>query len=280
MAARDELGEETMIGRCDATGLLVDPSRAGEAERSVCGEILDDRTVPHVGAAPSSDEGAFARVRRGLLRRRAEHLARRQTARHAPERFSIVSNDCWGGEIYRLAGRPYSSPFIGLMVMGPCFVRIVSDLDAALASPLHEVSSSRYEDRNPPGYPIGVLAAVDAELHFLHYATFADAAEKWHRRAIRVDREHLFVKAVTDKDHFDPALAQALLDAAPGPTLVVGSHAVPGHPFCRAPAITDAVTQFRAAAAGFDHVAWLHGGDGRVSGLHRARRWFAYSGWR
>ena len=50
----------------------------------------------------------------GALRRRAEWFARREATRRLTEPFSIVSDDCWGGELYTLAGRPFLTPFVGL----------------------------------------------------------------------------------------------------------------------------------------------------------------------
>lgn len=70
---------------------------------------------------------------------------------------------------------------------------------------------SRYNDlqllreKNP--YPLGLLD--DVEIHFLHYGSSTEAAEKWNRRKARIDWEHLYVKFAMDKDYADEQLLEA-----------------------------------------------------------------------
>ena len=40
-------------------------------------------------------------------------LAPPETVRDRP--FTIVSNNCWGAELYPLLGRPYETPFVRLV---------------------------------------------------------------------------------------------------------------------------------------------------------------------
>lgn len=120
-------------------------------------------------------------------------------ARHDGSDFSIISNNCWGGAIYRSLRRPYLSPFAGTFLMAPCYLRMLADLPAHLRNPLRPAADSRYESirltrgRVLPAYPIGILGD-DVEVHFLHYATWAEAAEKWARRTARLRWDRLFVK--------------------------------------------------------------------------------------
>src|SRR2546423_1239896 len=136
---------------------------------------------------------------RGGLRRRAEWFGRRDAARRLTgKEFSIVSDDCWGGELYQLADRPFLTPFIGLFVAPHCYLRILDDLEITLRSTLVEVGISRYPEleqaRRYEKYPLGLLPDVDAEVHFLHYTSFRDARDKWLRRRERIRADKLFVK--------------------------------------------------------------------------------------
>lgn len=118
--------------------------------------------------------------------------------------FCIVSNDCYGGELYRHIERPYNTPFVGLMIMGPCYIKLIGQLNFYMHQPLVFIESSKYEALNNQRtnghhYPIGLLH--DIEIHFLHYATAEEAKEKWTRRTERMDFNHICVKFNTGKDY-------------------------------------------------------------------------------
>jgi uncharacterized protein (DUF1919 family) len=189
--------------------------------------------------------------------------------------FSIISNDCWGGEVYRLSGREYNTPFVGLFTEGACYAAILEDLDAALSSELIEVTESRYFRHRAATHPIGLLTAVDAELHFLHYPSFTEAQAKWRRRAARVDRDALFVKSVIF-DHGEVGGYAALPYAH---KLIAATQPVPGVNTAVGRNRGDAVLDFRSAAVRFDVVDWLTGGSGQVPPRRLPGRWLRYAGW-
>lgn len=123
----------------------------------------------------------------------------------------IFSNDCWGGEFYRCTGRPYNTPFVGLMLMAPCYIKLLEKPAFYLEQELEFINSSRYADlqsqRQENPYPLGLLG--DLEIHFLHYKSTAEAVQKWNRRKKRIDWEHLYVKFAMDKDYADETLLTA-----------------------------------------------------------------------
>ena len=120
-------------------------------------------------------------------------------ARHDGSDFSIIGDNCWGGFIYRHLRRPYLTPFAGLFLEPPCFLRLLEDLRGYLSHPPQPVERSKYETlqkaRGPllPAYPIGVLGE-GIELHFLHYRTWEEALDKWNRRTARIRWDRLYVK--------------------------------------------------------------------------------------
>ena len=105
-------------------------------------------------------------------------------------RFSIVSDDCWAGAVYRHFDRPYDTPFVGLFVRSEEYLRMLGDLRAYLAEPL------RFRDRLGESagtrYPVGLLG--DVEIHFLHYRHRGHADVAWSRRMERMDFDRLAVK--------------------------------------------------------------------------------------
>lgn len=123
----------------------------------------------------------------------------------------IFSNDCWGGEFYRCTGRPYNTPFVGLMLMAPCYIQLLEKPAYYLEQELEFINTSKYADlqakRQHRAYPLGLLGGL--EIHFLHYKSTNEAAQKWNRRKQRIDWEHLYVKFAMDKDYADEQLLAA-----------------------------------------------------------------------
>ncbi|NVO85925.1 DUF1919 domain-containing protein [Hymenobacter terrestris] len=48
--------------------------------------------------------------------------------------FTLFSNDCWGAEVYKYFNLPYNTPFVGLMVMAPCYVQFLQTLSTIWTS--------------------------------------------------------------------------------------------------------------------------------------------------
>lgn len=121
--------------------------------------------------------------------------------------FSILSDNCWGGFMSRYLGLGYRSPFVGLFVFSPDYIRLLENLEAVYADlRFIRPRRSKYAASLAPGaaYPIATVGD-DIELHFLHYASEAEAARKWRRRLGRLDPENLIVK-FCDRDRCTPEL--------------------------------------------------------------------------
>lgn len=128
--------------------------------------------------------------------------------------FTIISNNCWGAHIYQRLGIAYQTPFIGLFLTPDAYLLLLSRLRWFLSRELTFRATSRYasnafcqEMRAP--YPIGYLDGA-VEIHFLHYASEAEATEKWSRRVQRIsqDDRQLFVKFCDREGCSDDHLAQ------------------------------------------------------------------------
>lgn len=109
--------------------------------------------------------------------------------------FVLISNNCWGGAAYQWFERPYNSPFIGLFLYGPCYIKLLQNFDEYMHQKLIFISESKYPDRKLT-YPLATLN--DVEIHFTHYATEEEAKSKWERRTLRMleekNRDHYFFK--------------------------------------------------------------------------------------
>ena len=110
----------------------------------------------------------------------------RDIAQVKNKNFVIISDDCWGGSVYQWYKRPYNTPFVGLFLYAPCYMKLLSNFDYYMDKELEFVDSTRYPDL-PKTYPVGVLG--DIEIHFPHYATEEEAQKKWGRRTARMKEE-------------------------------------------------------------------------------------------
>lgn len=135
-----------------------------------------------------------------MLRLNEGILAKHRKQRLKKKKFTIISNNCWGGYIYRCFNSMYQSPTVGLFIMPDDYLRFVNNLeyyikDCNLSFIKPEESHNYQELRKHKefgSYPIGMLD--DIEICFMHYKTEKEAKEKWERRCRRIAWDNLIVK--------------------------------------------------------------------------------------
>ncbi|UOQ51700.1 DUF1919 domain-containing protein [Hymenobacter cellulosivorans] len=203
-----------------------------------------------------------------FIDQRRERLGRIINRRRLKNKtFTIISNDCWGAEVYKHFNLPFNTPFIGLMLAAPCYLKLVSNPQYYLAQPLEFQAESRYESitalraRWPHYIPIATLGG-EVEIQFLHYHSDEEARDKWTRRAQRIDWNNVFFKFDGSKDQATPELVQQFdqikfprltLLRAPQPG-IQSAVVVPDY-------VEDGLKLFERSLPRFDLVGWLNGGD-------------------
>lgn len=98
---------------------------------------------------------------------------------------SFLCPNCIGGHLFHDMGLQFRSPTVNLMLFQPDFVKFVGNMDYYLAQELRFFRHPEHE------FPCARLD--DITIHFTHYQTEAEAAEKWYTRSARLDRDNLFV---------------------------------------------------------------------------------------
>lgn len=112
--------------------------------------------------------------------------------------LTIIASNCFAGRIYQDLDLPYNTPTVGLYFMYPDFIKFLQNFDHYLKAPLVFVSQSKYElgneriKKSKHYYPVALLDGK-IEVHFLHYHSEEEAAEKWKRRCERVNLDNLIV---------------------------------------------------------------------------------------
>lgn len=97
--------------------------------------------------------------------------------------FVLISRNCWGGQAYQWLGVPYNTPFVGLFLYGPCYMKLLHNFDSYMQKELNFIDISKYPDAYN-NHPIALLG--DVEIHFQHYKSIDEAQEKWNRRKQRM----------------------------------------------------------------------------------------------
>lgn len=112
--------------------------------------------------------------------------------------FSIISNNCWAGHVYRYYGLNYLTPTVGLYFFAPEYIKFIKDLRKNIELDINFINfeQSKYKDeiikRHQENVPIGVIG--DIEIMFLHYKTEEEARDKWSRRKGRINWDNLYIK--------------------------------------------------------------------------------------
>jgi len=188
----------------------------------------------------------------------------------------MISSNCIGSRFYQELVFPYNTPFVGLFIFAPCYIKMLGNLEYYLKSDLSIITKSKYEDLLPPEkrdrhYPVGLLGG-DVEIHFLHYHDESEAKTKWSRRIERMNMDNLFV-TFTDRDFCTEALLnqfdrmeyqhKVCFTAKKYPSV---KSSVWVNEYKNEPQVGDLYTEYYNLKKHFDFVDWLNGGTGRKDG--------------
>ena len=114
--------------------------------------------------------------------------------------LTILSNNCWGGHVYRYFGIPYNSPTVGMYFYADDYIKFLKNIKYYLNEKMQMIKaeeSIHYEDlkknhKNSLLKPIGRIC--DVEIVFLHCQSDEEALTKWNRRKERMNLDNLVVK--------------------------------------------------------------------------------------
>jgi uncharacterized protein (DUF1919 family) len=113
-------------------------------------------------------------------------------------KFTVISNNCWAGSLYRWLGLQYRTPTVGLYFYAEDYLKFLQRLDYYLSLDFEKITieQSKYREKlyakGQINVPIGKLG--DIEVIFLHYDTFENAVDSWNRRKKRICADNLYVK--------------------------------------------------------------------------------------
>lgn len=130
----------------------------------------------------------------------APYRLKRLMKKEIPTDFSIISNNCWGGLIYRHYGLPYNSPTAGLFFFANDYIKFIYDIKKYLNAPFEFIplEKSIYKDtlKQYGGECVKcpIAKCDDIEIIFMHYHSPEEAEEKWRRRTARINWDNVVYK--------------------------------------------------------------------------------------
>lgn len=199
--------------------------------------------------------------------------------RLSDKQFVIISNNCWGYELYNVLDRKYNTPFVGLFLFPECYVRFLEEFETCINSEIKFSTVSKYMSTTP-SYPVGVVCG-DIEIHFLHYKSQEEAFRKWNRRIARLkdarDENTPFFVKFCDRDgcetnHLERFHATSFSNKV---SIGVNEYGASNHlclPDLKDPEgdyVMDGLSLFRARYRYFDISDWISGASLRKSLLSR-----------
>lgn len=110
-------------------------------------------------------------------------------------RISIISNNCWGGLVYRTLGLEVLSPFKNLFLEDADYIKLLKNLRHYMES---EPQFCEYSTdiHSQEWYP--VLLLDDIRIHCNHDKDSEAAIAKWNRRKEKINWNNLFIEMYTD----------------------------------------------------------------------------------
>ncbi len=151
--------------------------------------------------------GIPKRIFKSLWIRTSQYISQtKNRLRLKNKEFTIISNNCWGGLISQKYGLPYRSPTCGLLIMGDDYIKFCANLKHYLSQKLEFIN---FSDGKYSGVikhdPFPVAKLDDIEVYFMHYPTEEEAAEKWYRRAERINWDCIIYK-ISERETFTPEI--------------------------------------------------------------------------
>ena len=109
--------------------------------------------------------------------------------------FTIISDDCWGGQIYRYHHLPYLTPTVGVQIMHRDYLSFVKNLSQP---DFLDFIEERHTDKYPTiRNPYALILCV-------HYETAKKAIDAFRRRYGRIVWDNIFYKVDFGKPWYSP----------------------------------------------------------------------------
>lgn len=109
--------------------------------------------------------------------------------------ITILSNNCWGGMVYKTLGMECRSPLKNLFLMDRDYIKLLSNLEFYF-SKIPSYIGNEVDVHSKKKYPI--LQLGDIEIHCNHSDSPEEAISDWTRRVAKVNFDNVFCEMYTE----------------------------------------------------------------------------------
>lgn len=119
-------------------------------------------------------------VIKSYIYKRQTQIDCKNRARLKNKDITLICSNCAGGIIYHWLGLKFNSPFINLYMTGEDYIKALENWNEFLNAEILE------DTHNNMSYPVGI-GYLGIKIHFMHYANFEEAINKWNERKLRIN---------------------------------------------------------------------------------------------
>ncbi|TRW26418.1 DUF1919 domain-containing protein [Flavobacterium zepuense] len=117
--------------------------------------------------------------------------------------FTIISDNCWGGNLYTQLKISYKTPTVGLGMGKHGYLNFIEKLNTQEATTFWQLSADRCYPLNPRRiYPVGKTSL--GTVHFLHYKEFDPAVRLFQIRYKKINWDNIFYKIDFELEFYTP----------------------------------------------------------------------------
>lgn len=125
-------------------------------------------------------------------------LSKMRRKRLKTTKFTIISNNCWGGRVYEYFNLKKQTPTVGSYLFADDYVKLCKNLKTYLSKKMVLITFEESKHKNDlieKGEQSAIVGKLDdIEIIFLHYNNPSVVLEKWERRIKRICWENIILK--------------------------------------------------------------------------------------
>ena len=125
------------------------------------------------------------------------------------KKFTIISNNCWGGIAYDKLGLEYTTPTVGLLFKPSDFLKYISNLEYYLSFTPEPIPERQVKENEHQGLYAAKLD--DITIFFIHYKNVYDGIEKYERRKKRIVYDNIIIK-FSDINYDDDIASEDIME--------------------------------------------------------------------
>ena len=122
--------------------------------------------------------------------------------------FGLITNNCWGYEIYNILGIEYKTPFVGLFLFSPDYIKLLENFEELIYKDVKIYNGPIHSDKKYPK----LILNDEIIIHCMHDNNPDEVLNKWKRRVNRLpkkdnklDFDKLYFK-IDDRDLCTPEI--------------------------------------------------------------------------